>query len=142
MTQDKIDWVLPGKLARSSRPGWWDDRALLVVIPEWIRRVRRLGVRSIVCLLTRSELKKYYGRAGIDLLQSYQDAGFVVAHVPVKDDKSPPMTERDLRRLAKSVRHLPSPWLVHCSAGVDRTGCAVKLLKNTVPPQGRTSGKS
>ena len=106
-----------------------------MVVPEWIGRVQQMAVRSIVCLLTRSELKKYYGREGVDLLQSYTDAGFIVAHVPVGDDKTPPMSLRDLQRLAKTVKNLQGPILVHCSAGVDRTGCAVELLKIILPSQ-------
>lgn len=132
--QDKIERVIDGKLVRSSRPGWWDGRAVSVVVPEWIGRIRQMGVRSIVCLLTQAELKKYYRRDGVDLLQRYADAGFVVAQVPVGDDKIPPMSPRDLQRLAKAVKNLPIPILVHCSAGVDRTGCAVELLKTILPP--------
>ena len=104
-----------------------------MVVPEWIGRVRHMGVRSIVCLLTQAELKKYYGREGVDLLQRYAEAGFVVAHVPVGDEKTPPMSPRDLQRLAKAAKNLPPPILVHCSAGVDRTGCAVELLKTILP---------
>ena len=129
MSQDRIEWFVPSKLARSSRPGWWDGRPVSAVVPEWIGRVRQMGVRSIVCLLTQAELKKHYRREGVDLLQSYAEAGFVVAHVPVGDDKTPPMSPRDLQRLAKAAKDLPAPILVHCSAGVDRTGCAVDLLK-------------
>ena len=134
MNKDKIDWVVPIKLARSSRPGWWDDRPVAAVVPEWTGRVRQMGVRSIVCLLTQAELKKYYGREGLDLLQRYSEAGFVIAHVPVGDEKTPPMSPRDLQRLAKAAKNFPAPILVHCSAGVDRTGCAVEFLKAILSP--------
>ena len=104
-----------------------------MVVPEWIGRVRHMGVRSIVCLLTQAELKKYYGSEGVNLLQRCAEAGFVVAHVPVGDEKTPPMSPRDLQRLAKAAKNLPPPTLVHCSAGVDRTGRAVELLKTILP---------
>jgi protein-tyrosine phosphatase len=126
--------MIPNKLARSSRPGWWDDRALPVVIPEWINRVRQMGVKSIVCLLTRAELKKYYLREGLDLLAACADAGFVVMHIPIKDDKTPPMTPRDRQRLVKATEKAKLPLLVHCSAGVDRTGCAMETLKILFSP--------
>ena len=133
MSQDRIEWVIAGKLARSSRPGWWDGRLVSVVVPDWIGRVRQMGIRTIVCLLTQAELKKYYGCEGVDLLECYAEAGFVVAHVPVGDDKTPPMSQRQLQRLAKAVKGFSVPILVHCSAGVDRTGGAVELLKTILP---------
>ena len=126
--KDEITWVIEGHLARSSRPGWWGERDLKLVIPDWIERVRQMGVRSIVCLLNDAELDRFYGRQGIHLLQHYEAAGFRVARVPVPDHEEPPMTEDELQRLCEALGKLPAPWLIHCSAGIDRTGCAVEFL--------------
>jgi len=128
MSQDKIEWVKPGVLARSSRPGWWDDRALEVVVSEWTDRVQAMGVRSIICLLSKRELTKFYGQHGIDLLQRYASAGFTVTHLPATDHKAPPLTAGKLRQLGPALAPLPGPWLTHCSAGIDRTGSAIAYL--------------
>jgi protein tyrosine phosphatase len=128
MSEDKIEWVKSDLLARSSRPGWWDDRPLETVIASWLVRVRRMKIRSIVCLLSKSELDEYYGQNSIDLLRIYKGDGFKVAHIPITDDQNPPLTDEDHCRIARKVSKLPLPWLIHCSAGVDRTGSAIDFL--------------
>lgn len=127
--EDQIAWVKEGVLARSSRPGWWDDRDIALVVREWIARVKAMGVNSIVCFLSTDELVRYYGSQGVNLFASYREAGFQVMHVPVTDHKKPPLDQAELHQLRAALSALPPPWLVHCSAGIDRTGCAVKYLE-------------
>ena len=128
--EDQIAWVREGVLARSSRPGWWDDREIALVVREWIARVKAMGVNSIVCFLSTDELVRFYGSQGVNLFASYREAGFQIMHIPVTDHAAPPLEQADLFQLRAALSALPPPWLLHCSAGIDRTGCAVKYLES------------
>ena len=128
--EDQIAWVKEGVLARSSRPGWWDERESALVVREWIARVKAMGVNSIVCFLSTDELVRFYGAQGVNLFASYREAGFQVMHIPVTDHEEPPLEQAELHQLRAALSALPPPWLVHCSAGIDRTGCAVKYLES------------
>ncbi len=136
--EDQIAWVKEGVLARSSRPGWWDEREIALVVREWIARVKAMGDNSIVCFLSTDELVRFYGSQGVNLFASYREAGFQVMHIPVTDHEQPPLEHAELHQLRAALSALPPPWLVHCSAGIDRTGCAVKYLESRpellVPP--------
>jgi hypothetical protein len=50
-------------------------------------------------------------------------------NVPVADHKAPPLNDAELDHVWKAFRDLPKPVLAHCSAGVDRTGAAIKNIK-------------
>lgn len=129
MKEDKIEWVVKDVLARSSRPGRWDNRELPVVIQDWLTRARGMGIRSILCLLTQPELLMNYAVRGIDLLGTYRQAGFEVALVPVPDFQWPTIEPTDLFNIRTMLTSMPAPWLIHCSAGEDRTGCAVEFMR-------------
>jgi protein tyrosine/serine phosphatase len=50
--------------------------------------------------------------------------------VPVPDYQMPPLSSADLAMIQKTFTKLPKPWLIHCSAGIDRTGAAVEFVRN------------
>lgn len=129
-----IEWVVPGRLARSARPG--AGRALdSAAIDSWLAEARALGVRSILCLLDDDQLSRYDELPG-GLLEVYRDSGFAVAHLPVQDLQDPPIPQEMLPEVWRVFRELPSPMVVHCWAGVDRTGAAVAYLLSRIAQEG------
>jgi len=125
--QPDIQWVKTGVLARSCRPSYWDD-ATLPLVQEWLDEAGKLGIKSILCLLSQAELDEYYGERGIELLAQYKANGFKVGHVPVVDEKVPPLSEVEKSSVGQAFEKLPKPCLIHCSAGCDRTGASVQFL--------------
>lgn len=98
------------------------------VVEDWIAGAKAAGVKSIDCLLNDQHLKLYAALPG-GLIQAYRNAGFNVAHVPVADHQRPPLLPSGHEAVEVHFTGLPKPVLVHCSAGIDRTGAAVRHLK-------------
>ena len=122
------EWVLPELLAKSPRPGYpGREGTSKEVVDEWIEDVRAMGVRSIICFLSDHQLA-FYSDLPSGLIQYYRDAGFDVAHIPEDDYKSPPLSEEGVREAVASFERLQKPALVHCSAGLARTGMAIDAI--------------
>ena len=122
------EWVLPELLAKSSRPGYPKKEGISKkVVDEWIESVRAMGVRSIICFLSDHQLA-FYSDLPSGLIQYYRDAGFDVAHIPEDDYKSPPLSEEGVRESVVAFERLEKPVLVHCSAGLARTGMAIDAI--------------
>jgi protein-tyrosine phosphatase len=119
-------WVIRDRLARSCRPGYpGGGRAVRRdEIDAWVAEVRTFGIKSIICLLSDDQLPLYDHLPG-GLIAHYRSEGFKVEHVPARDYQSPPLSEDHLRRIWAAYEAPPKPVLVHCSAGIDRTGLAV-----------------
>jgi len=135
-TQFVIREEIPAQLYASARPAYDFGRNQPVAraeIERWIESAKEAGIRSILCLLNAQHLRLYDSVHG-GLLDAYANAGFAVAHLPVQDHLSPPLTLEELQLAAEHFESLPKPVLIHCSAGVDRTGAAVKHLKQIHRP--------
>lgn len=120
--------VIPNLLYRSERPGYSGGANVPVRMGDvqtWLDDAQALGIASIICLLDEEHLCLYPDG---DLLGIYRTAGFEVRHIPVTDHTRPPLTPQQLAAVHQAWRELPQPVLIHCSAGIDRTGAAVKHI--------------
>lgn len=101
-----FSWVIPGKLAGSSKPGAFNPE------DEDLRFIAGQGIRAVL-MLTREP-------CSIELLQKYH---LIARHDPIDDFTAPDFyqIERGVSFIERHIE-LNEPVLVHCRAGYGRTG--------------------
>jgi len=122
-----IKWVIPVLLARSPRPGDNHLPSRIIDVQNWISEAKRMGIRSVICLLSDQELFECYSFAKIDLFQCIRKADIEVIHRPISEYSSS-ITRDVFNDIREQFIKLPKPCLVHCNAGIERTGQVVYHL--------------
>jgi len=87
---------------------------------QFIREMQSREIRLVVVLLTTAEMEQFYG---FDLCGSYRLGGIEPLHYPIEDGYAPEDV-RSFHGLVKTInrRLARETVLVHCNAGLGRTG--------------------
>ncbi len=125
------NWVIEGLLATSPRPGYRpgpEHQVAAEVVDEWLAEAEAFGVASVICLIGGDQLWLYRKSVPEGLIERYRSVGFEVFHIPTEDQQTHPFTAEQYEAAWEAFRQLPKPVLVHCSAGMDRTGRIVNYI--------------
>ena len=139
-----VRWVIPDEVIGSARPGYNWAGLRPHIVDNWLRKVMNgIGTKpkSIIMFLTDRELGRFYN---FDLVKAYRKRGIKVYRVPTSDpvyanigfgaydqtyDPGPTFSFRSLNKIKEIIEIAPKPVLIHCSAGMDRTGMVERYLK-------------
>lgn len=126
-----IRWTVTRVLARAPRPGYPGTSVSRIEVEDWVREARSLGITTVICLLSDTELGIYAAALAVvgGLLGFYRSRGLDVRHVPVEPAREPAVSEAQLADVIAAFNEADKPVLLHASAGGPRTDAAVEKLK-------------
>ena len=130
-----VKWVIEGQLARGRRPGFEFNRGRQTpksVVDAWIKEAKAQGIRSVICILDERKLR-FYESLKMDLPAYYRSKGLQVVHVNAPNFRQPPLSDEHLIEAISAYQKLRKPVLVHCNAGIARTGMVVRYIKLFAP---------
>jgi protein tyrosine phosphatase (PTP) superfamily phosphohydrolase (DUF442 family) len=136
------NWVVEGLNATSPRPGYTPgpERDVPIgVVEEWLIDAQEFGIQSVICLIGGDQLWLYRKSLPEGLIMRYRSAGFEVFHIPTLDQQTHPFTDDDYEQAWQAFQALPKPVLVHCSAGMDRTGRIVQHILSQLASEDSSS---
>lgn len=117
-----FSWLERGVLAGSAVPGYFGFSSL----EDDLRDIREEGIRTIVSL-TEDPIDE----------EMVEAEGMKYVHIPIDDHTAPSLEQmREFVELVARERERGSPVLVHCFAGIGRTGTmlAAWLVARGTPP--------
>jgi hypothetical protein len=122
-------WKIKDLLAYSPRPGYPNKSVSLATLNKTLQEWKENNIRSVICLLSDTEIQEYYKVIDSNLLEFYIQKGFKVYHLNISDFQTPPVNEQELSQIFTAYKSLPHPILIHCGAGEDRSGYAVEYIE-------------
>lgn len=126
-----IEWSVSRVLARGPRPGFPESAVSRFEVEDWVREARSLGICTILCLLSESELGIYAAALAVvgGLLGFYRSRGLAVRHVPLEPGRDPAVNEQQLAELVAIFKASKKPVLVHAASNNARTSAAIDELE-------------
>lgn len=122
-----MKWIIDKILAKSSRPGYPSIGISASTVKMWLDDAKKEGIKSVICMMTAREMRTKY-RISTSLPNIYKLHGLICAWVPTPDSGNDDIPFDSEQKVIEAYEKLPKPVLIHCSAGMQRSGAAVSAI--------------